>query len=183
MAGLLNEDVFWLQIAVGNAHAVEMLESANDLRQVEADDGGREDAVNLAVEEDVEVAAGAIRGGPTEKLIGFNSAEEGREEGVGQASEDVDFPASSAVGVVEVGVAGINGGFGEELEGERGEGRGIREDVVDEEDGAHATFAEDFECSEVVQVKLRRGWSCRFHLSLTERKGERKGVLSREGWL
>lgn len=121
-----------------------MVEGAEDLCQIEANDGGRENPINLAVKEDVEITTGAIRNSPTEKLVGLDGAEKGREEGVAQASEDLDFPTGTAVGV-EVGVVGINGGFVEDLESERRAGRGIGQGVVDEEDSAHATLTEDFE--------------------------------------
>ena len=45
---------------------MEVVEGAEDLGNVEADDGGGEDVVGLAVAEDVEVAAGAVRDGPAQ---------------------------------------------------------------------------------------------------------------------
>lgn len=126
------------------------------------------------MKEDVEVAAWAIGNTPTQKLMGFDGADERREERVGQACEDVDFPAGAVVGV-ELVVAGINGGFLEELESEGGFCRGVGGGIVDEEDGSHATFSEGFECSEVVEVELRRRWSCcRFHIPPTEWKGKER---------
>ena len=70
---------------------------------------------------------------------------------MGEAGEDLGFPAGPAVGV---GLC-VGGGFVDDLECKLGGGC-----VLDEEDGAHGAFAEDFECFEVVEVELRRGWSC-----------------------
>ena len=64
MSGLLDEDVFGFEVAVGDVHGMEVLESAEDLGDIEADDGGGEDVISLAVAEGVEVAAGAVRDGP-----------------------------------------------------------------------------------------------------------------------
>lgn len=74
MAGLLDKDILRLQIAVGDAEAMEVLESADDLGQIESNDGWGEDAISLAVTEDVEVAAGTVRDGPSEELIGVECA-------------------------------------------------------------------------------------------------------------
>lgn len=64
VSGLLDEDVFGFEVAVGDVHGMEVLESAEDLGDIEADDGGGEDVISLAVAEGVEVAAGAVRDGP-----------------------------------------------------------------------------------------------------------------------
>jgi len=64
VAGLLDEDVFGFEVAVGDVHGVEVVEGAEDLGEVEADDGGGEHVVRLAVAEVVEVAAGAVGDGP-----------------------------------------------------------------------------------------------------------------------
>jgi len=61
---VLDEDIFWFEVTVCYAHGMEVVERADDFRHVEADDGGGEGAVGLAVAEDVEVAAGAVGNGP-----------------------------------------------------------------------------------------------------------------------
>ena len=69
VAGVLDEDVLGLEITVDDAEGVKMVESAEDLCQIEADDGGGEGAIALALAEMVEVAAGAIRGGPRQEAV------------------------------------------------------------------------------------------------------------------
>lgn len=64
VAGLLDEDVFGFEVAVHDVHGVKVVESAEDLGEVEADDGGGEYVICLAVTEEVEVAAGAVGDGP-----------------------------------------------------------------------------------------------------------------------
>ncbi|KAJ1399865.1 hypothetical protein SESBI_29987 [Sesbania bispinosa] len=131
-------------VSVSDAHGMKVVESAENLSKVETDDRRGENAVVLAVTKDVEVTTGAVREGPSEKLLGLECAENGREERVGEGGEDLDFPPGTAFGVE----FGVDGGFVYDLESERGGCGG----VVDEEDGAHSTFAEDFDCSEVVKV-------------------------------
>jgi len=57
---VLDENIFGFEVAVCNSHGMEVVERAEDFRYIEADDGGGEGAVCLAVAEDVEVAAGAV---------------------------------------------------------------------------------------------------------------------------
>lgn len=49
VAGMLNEDVLWLEVAVGDAHGMEVVEGAEDFSEVEANDGRGENAVVLTV--------------------------------------------------------------------------------------------------------------------------------------
>lgn len=46
---MLDEDVFRLEVAVDNVVGVEVLESAEDLGEVESDDDGAEDLLELAM--------------------------------------------------------------------------------------------------------------------------------------
>lgn len=104
MTGLLHEDVLRLQVSVNNPLPVEVAEGADDLRQVEADDGGGEDAVALEAAEDVEVAAGAVGDPPADELLVLRGAYEVRQErmsaAAAEAAQDGDFVARAAVGVV-----------------------------------------------------------------------------------
>jgi hypothetical protein len=151
VTGVLDEDVLGLEVAVGDAHAVEVVESADDLGQVETNNGGGENAVVLTVPEDVEVAAGTVWDGPGEEVRRIGGAEEGREERmgwVGKSGQDPDFPLGPALRVV----LGLERGLLDNLESERTAGSGIRSPVVDEEDRAHGAFTQDFEGFKVVQV-------------------------------
>lgn len=94
MAGLLYQHVLGLEIAICDVHTMEILESAYDFGDVEANDGGREYPVVLTVTEGVQVAAGTIGNCPSQKLVGFEDAEEGWEEGVVEAGKDGYLPTS-----------------------------------------------------------------------------------------
>lgn len=133
MTRLLDEDVFGLEVSVDDALLMQVLESADNLRQVEADDGGGEDVIVLAVAEDVEVAAGAEGDAPADELIVFRGADEvGQERGAAaEAAEDGDFVAGAAVGVM------VGGGLLHHLESEVV----VAGVVVDEEYGAGGAFA------------------------------------------
>lgn len=82
VTGLLDEHVLWLQIPISDPHGMEVLERADYLGQIKPDHGGGENAVVLAVAEDVEVAAGAVRDGPAHELVGFERPQEGRQKWV-----------------------------------------------------------------------------------------------------
>eukprot|EP00268_Persea_americana_P027488 TRINITY_DN26851_c0_g1_i1.p2 TRINITY_DN26851_c0_g1~~TRINITY_DN26851_c0_g1_i1.p2 ORF type:complete len:242 (-),score=27.69 TRINITY_DN26851_c0_g1_i1:231-956(-) len=146
VSGFLDEDVFGFEVAVYDLHTVEVVEGAYDLGYVEADGGGGEDAVGLAVAEGVEVAGGAVGEGPGEELGGFCPAEEGGEEGVGKLGQDGQLPAGTSVSFMP----GVEGGFVDDFEGERAAGRGGG--VGDEEDGAHGSSAQDSDCGQLGQV-------------------------------
>lgn len=114
MTRLLDEDVFGLEVSVDDALLMQVLESADDLRQVEADDGDGEDMIVLAVAEDVEVASGAEGDAPADELVVFRGADEvGQERGAAtEAAEDGDLVAGAAVGVM------VGGGLLHHLESE-----------------------------------------------------------------
>nr|CAB3481378.1 unnamed protein product [Digitaria exilis] len=107
------EDVLGLEVAVHDAGGVELGDGGDDLGDVEAYRGGGEDAVGEGVAELVEVAAGAVRDGPGEEVVGLGEAEEGREVRVGEAGEHAHLPPRAAVGV---GLGG-GGALVEHLEG------------------------------------------------------------------
>jgi hypothetical protein len=76
VTGVLDEDVLGLKVTVGDAHAVEVVESANNLGQVEMNNGGGEYAVVFTVAEDVEIAARAVWDGPGEEVQRVRGAED-----------------------------------------------------------------------------------------------------------
>lgn len=63
---------------------------------------------------------------------------------MGETREDLDFPPGAALGVE----LGVEGGFVENLESVWG----CCCVLFDEEDGAHCTSSQDFECFQVLQV-------------------------------
>lgn len=141
---MLNQNVLGFQISVNNGHGVEFVESTDDFSEVEADDGRRKDMVRLAVPEDIEVAAGAIRSSPGKIIIGLERTKKVGEERMGrlllvlyEAVEDGDFPAGTSV---SVGLDG-EGGLFDDFEGKRAAGSGIIGFVMDEKDCSHGTFA------------------------------------------
>lgn len=126
MAGMLNQNILRLQIPVHNAHAVKLFEGAHDFSKVKTDDKRRKNVVELPEAEDVEVAARAIRGGPTEIIVSIAASEEVRQERVWrfllpESVENRNFPPGTAVGV------GLDGqeGLLDDLEGEWEGCRGI----------------------------------------------------------
>lgn len=105
---------------------MELLEGTDDFSKVESDDSRREDAVKLAEAEDIEVATGAIRCGPTKIIICIERSKEVGEERMErlllfEATEDGDFPPGTAI---SVGFQG-QGGLLDDFEGERAAGGGI----------------------------------------------------------
>lgn len=162
---LLNQDILRLQISVDDAHGMEMVERADDLSQIEAYDGRRENPIELAVTQDVEVAAGAVGNRPAQKLVGLEGSKNVGEEGVGfregQAGKNLNLPTGSALGVV----LGDKRGFLDDLKGEGGRSMFIGEAVVDEEHGAHGSFSEYLEGSEIVEMEVLIGrWVIRVHV-------------------
>ena len=84
-----DEDVLGLEVAVDDAHHVEVLDGEEHLGGVEAGGGEREAAGRHAVAEGVEVAAGAeLHDGAGEVRRGVEVGEEGGEEGVVQLPQD-----------------------------------------------------------------------------------------------
>lgn len=152
---MLYQDVLGLEVSVDDTQGMEVFQSTEDLGEVEPNCGRGENAVSLAVAEDVEVRAGAVRDRPGHQLRSLESAQKAGKEGVlvgrvgrGEPGEKLDFQASTTFRIVL--------GFLDGLEGEGGARSGVIDLVVDKEDGAHGAFAKDFQGFEVVQVKFRR---------------------------
>jgi hypothetical protein len=149
------EHVLGLEVAVHDARGVELGDRGDDLGNVEADGRGGEDAVGERVAELVEVAAGAVRDGPREKVVRLGEAEERGEVRVRKAGQHADLPPRAAVGVRLPAAGG--GALVEDLEGVAAGAQG-RGPLRDEEHGAHGAAAEDAQRARPVEVDVHVCW-------------------------
>lgn len=134
MAGILNQNVFRLEVPVHDSQGMEVLQSAEDLGEVKSDHSGGENPFVLTVTEVIEVGTRAIRNPPGEKFGSLELAQDAGEkwmliEGVWRRDlgQKLDFEPSAALGVVF-------GGFIDDFEGVGEASGGIGGFVVDEED-------------------------------------------------
>lgn len=143
---------------------MKMVKRTDDLGQIEPNDCRRENTVQLTVTQDVKIAAGTVRNGPAQKLMGFEGTNNAGEERVGfregQTRKNLNLPTSSPVGVE----FGDERGFLDDFESKGEMSRLIGKAVVDEEDGSHGSFSENFEGCETVKMKLWWGWLRRIHV-------------------
>ncbi|KAB8087838.1 hypothetical protein EE612_012263, partial [Oryza sativa] len=167
VAGVLDEDVLRLEVAVHDAEAVEVLEREHQLRGVEPYRGDGEHPPGLAAPQRVQVAAGAPVDGEPDDAVRGHDAAEGGEQRVAEREQHVplepDPPvpvAARTAGDLRALVPRRGAGDGLERHGilvrRRRHRRGGAAGGHDVEDDAPGAAAEHGEGLEVGEAQLRR---------------------------